>query len=105
MKQIRITESQLSLLKKAIKEQNEVVIDATPNPTTGKVDMSTLSKEYQTAKQSAPSADVALKVDGSDLTEGEEMETECNVYTKKQIKEAKLRKLKENCTTYKKGEF
>ena len=96
MKKIHITEEQLTELKKNLEEQqDELTIDAQPDPN-GTVSTQGLKTQYNKAKAMAGTPNIKLSVDGSDLTEGK-------IFTKKQIKEARLRYLKENSILYKKG--
>ena len=98
MRKIHITEEQLNALKKQIEEQNELTIDAQPDPN-GKVSTQGLKTQYTNAKsQTGGNTNIKLSVDGADLSEGE-----YKAFTKKQLKEARLRYLKENSTVYKKG--
>ena len=97
MRKIHITEEQLDALKKRIEESNdELTIDAQPD-SNGSITTQGLKNQYNDAKSKVGSANVKLSVDGADLTEGE-----YKSFTKKQIKEARLKYLKENSVVFKK---
>lgn len=102
MKKIHITESQVEELRKRLAEEenDEITVDAQPDAN-GKVTTQGLTQQYQTAKKNVTGARVAMKVDGSDLLESED-----SAYiTKRQIKEAKIKKLRENCVKFKKSDL
>lgn len=113
MKKIHITESQLQYIKKRLTEQgetDEVVVDAHAGAS-GKLTTQDLTQQYNNAQKHVTNANVAMKVDGTDLKEDvaeleQDVDRDSNEYsdvmekkiiTKKQIKEAKLRNLRENC--------
>lgn len=102
MKKIHITEAQLENLKKALNEIN-LNGDENLNTSSGNVTDAT-KKTIQSAKDDGLNVDNsatqvsfthdALKQNG--VTES---------YTKRQIKEAKLKKLRENCEVFKKSDI
>lgn len=102
MKKIHITESQVKELKKKLAEEenDEITVDAHPNAS-GQITTQDLSQQYQAAKKNVTGARVALKVDGSDLTESKDSVH----FTKRQIKEAKIKKLQENSVVFRKKDL
>ena len=102
MKKIHITESQVKELKKKLaeEEKDEITVDAHPN-SSGQITTQDLSQQYQAAKKNVTGARVALKVDGSDLTESKDSVH----FTKRQIKEAKIKKLQENSVVFRKKDL
>lgn len=103
MKKIHITEAQLECLKKKLSEageQDEIVVDAQPDAN-GKVTTQGLSQQYQAAQRNVTGARVAMKVNGEDLYESEDSAH----ITKRQIKEAKIKKLQENSVRFTKKDL
>ena len=71
MKKIHITESQLKYIKKRLTEQgetDEVVVDAHAGAS-GKLTTQDLTQQYNNAQKHVTNANVAMKVDGTDLKE------------------------------------
>lgn len=71
MKKIHITESQLKYIKKRLTEQgetDEVVVDAHAGAS-GKITTQDLTQQYNNAQKHVTNANVAMKVDGTDLKE------------------------------------
>lgn len=71
MKKIHITESQLNYIKKRLTEQgetDEVVVDAHAGAS-GKLTTQDLTQQYNNAQKHVTNANVAMKVDGTDLKE------------------------------------
>lgn len=102
MKKIHITEAQLEELKKKLNEIN-LNGDENLNATNGNV--------TDAAKQTIQNAkDDGLNVDNSatQVSFGHDalkQNSVCESYTKKQIKEAKLKKLRENCVKFTKKDL
>ena len=99
MKKIHITEAQLEELRKKLTETYNV--DVTPDIEAGK----TASQIVTDKKSKNPSL-------SSDISRGEVSFTfnpdgidEGKAYTKRGIKEAKLKKLQENCVVFKKSDL
>lgn len=68
-------------------------------PATGTISVDDMKQQLMNAKKSAPGAKVNLEVSGSDLGLSE------SVVTKKQLKEARLRYLKDNSVSVKKKDL
>lgn len=71
MKKIHITESQLNYIKKRLTEQgetDEVLVDAHAGAS-GKLTTQDLTQQYNNAQKHVTNANVAMKVDGTDLKE------------------------------------
>jgi hypothetical protein len=97
-RKIHITEEQLEYIRKSLTEEDEITVDAQPNPVTGKITTQDLTQQYNNAtKKTNGNTRVKLTVDGADLTEDS-----AKPVTKRQIREAKIEKLQENTVVYKK---
>lgn len=111
MRKIHITESQLKELKKKINEA--YTVDATQeleqNGGNAKKAADTLFAKNPTLKSDADKGEANVGFNPTALEEDCCEDNACSMkgksYTKKQIKEAKLRKLKENCTIIKKKDI
>lgn len=100
MKKIHITEAQLNELKKKLSEA--FTVDGTKEVEQANGDMKTAwnnikSKNPQLSQQ-ADSGELNVSVNPSGIDEAKS-------YTKKQIKEAKLKKLQENSVVFKKSDL
>lgn len=102
-RKIHLTESQVreivdKLNEDNIEEGNELNVNY-QKPPTGVANVQDMTNQMTAAKKAAPGAKVNMVVSGEDLNVME------SCYTKKQIKEAKLRYLKEHSTAYSKKDF
>lgn len=102
-RKIHLTESQIEeivnkLNEDSIEEGNELDVNY-QKPLTGVATVQDMTNQMNAAKKAAPGAKVNMVVSGEDLNVME------SCYTKKQIKEAKLRYLKEHSTAYSKKDF
>lgn len=100
MKKIRITESQLKELKKRLAEQQADLKIAAQPDANGKVSQVGLQNQARNAAATVggDKNKITMEVPGETLAEG-------NFVTKKAIREAKARKLKENCNIIKKSDI
>lgn len=108
MKKIHITESQLRYCLKKLNEAYQV--DVTDDFEAGQTPSQVVSKkkaENPTLASDSDKGEVAFTFNPNGIDEG--CDGECGnskeFFTKKQIKEAKLRKLKENCQKTTKSEI
>ena len=92
----------MECLKKKLSEGNdELIVDAQPDAN-GKVTTQGLERQLQAAERNVTGgASVALKVDSKDLYESEDSAH----ITKRQIKEAKIKKLQENSVRFTKKDL
>jgi len=103
MRKIHITEEQLNCLKKKLSEQDSYNIDVTKNIEdaggNAKTAISNLSSSnpQQSADLKSGKATATFNADAVTM--------EGKLYTKKQIKEAKLEKLKKSCKVIKKKDI
>lgn len=95
----RFTESQIkNILSKSINEDLNV---AYQKPANGVASTTDMKQQVTNAKKMAPGAGkINLEVSSEDLGVNES-----KTYTKQQLKEAKLKMLKENTITYKKSDL
>lgn len=92
MRTIRLTESQINYIKSVLKEEGEINIQAKENQN-GNVDGTTLRMQAQDVKRRMPGDDGNVNI-----VAPVNSVTEC--YTKKQVQEAKLRKMIAESTCY-----
>ena len=97
-KKIHLTEAQINEISdKLTEDSSPITIDATADVTAAGGNASVgMSKAKNRAKQSLGGKDVTISCDADAVME---------CFTKKQLKEAKLKYLKEHSTSYSKKEF
>jgi len=81
-----------------LEEEDELNI-AYKKPANGQATTSDMKQQIINAKKQAPNSNVNLVVGGEDLNESKQ------IYTKKQLKEAKLKMLRDNSVTMKKKDL
>ena len=96
---VHFTESQVNGIMERLNEDDLNV--SYQKPATGTPSIPDMEQQIRNAKKSAPNANVHLDVSQADLNV---MESKGG-FTKKQLKEAKLKYLKENSVSYSKKEF
>jgi hypothetical protein len=97
----RITEEQLAkFMSNGLCEDMNI---AYQKPANGIASTTDMKQQITNAKKAAPGAKVNLEVSSDDLGVNEEMKP--NTFTKKQLKEARLKMLRETSKAYKKSEL
>lgn len=105
MKKIRLTEEQIEYCARKLAEQDEIKIDAQPDAN-GTISTQGLKTQYNNVKTKVGSnTAVSLSVNGEDLMEDEDIFPNDRKFTKKQLKEAKIRKMVSESKMYTKKDI